>query len=350
MYKPRYRLSRIMPVAAVATFGAVLSATSPVSAEDAAAFYKGKTVKFIVGVGVGGGFDTYARMLAPHFAKALDATIVVENQPGAGGIIALNGMTVGASDGLRFQIINGTPLLLGQLLEQKNIRYDLRTLDNLGSVSAEPWAALVRTESPIKTVADLVKPGQKIRWGGTGPTGGPGDGASITCEALRLDCKVVMGYRGSAEIALAMQRNEIDALYVTDASAFNYQKNKQARVIAVGDRKRSELMPQVPTLFEALKLTPEQQWWLDFRADLNEFGRVLVATPNVPADRLAFLRAAIKKVLTDPAVIAEAAKKGRSIAYRDGPTMQKIAEKMLSGLDAKRKAQVRQVVLTKYSQ
>ena len=78
-------------------------------------------------------------------------------------------------------------------------------------------------------------------------------------------------------------------------------------MIAVGDRKRSELMPKVPTLFEALKLTPEQQWWLDFRADLNEFGRVLVTTPNVPADRLAFLRAAIKKVLTDPELIADAA-------------------------------------------
>ncbi|MGE0626916.1 MAG: tripartite tricarboxylate transporter substrate-binding protein [Hyphomicrobiaceae bacterium] len=343
-------LKRMGTLTAATGLAALVSLTGSANAlaEDAAQFYKDKTVRFIVGVGVGGGFDQYARMLAPHIAKQLGATVVVENQPGAGGIIALNTMSVAQPDGLRFQIINGTPLLLGQLLGLKNIRYDLTKLEHLGAVSAEPWAALVSTKLPIKTPQDLVSYGKQISWGATGPTGGPSDGAAITCQALKLNCQIVTGFRGSAEIALAMERGEVDALYVTDASALNYAKNKQARPVGVGARKRSTLLPDVPTFYETLKLAPEQQWWLDLRTELNEFGRVLVTTTGVPADRLAYLRGAIKKVLTDPAVIAEGAKRRRYIEFREPAAVHNLAKKLLGTLDAKQKAEVNDVIMKKF--
>lgn len=334
--------------AAIAGLGLAVLGGPPAGAEDQAQFYKGKTVRFIVGVGVGGGFDTYARMLAPHLSRALDATVVVENQPGAGGVLALNQLQIAQPDGLRLMIVNGTPSLLAQLLEQDNIRYDLAKLDHLGVVAAEPWSVLVSPGSPIRTPQDLAAPGLKLRFGGTGPTGGPSDGAAITCEGLKLDCRIVLGYRGSAEIALAMQRGEVDGLYVTDASAVTYEKGSQGRVVGTAARKRSTLLPAVPTFYEALPLTPEQVWWLDFRAELNEFGRILVTTPGMPPERLAHLRAAVRKVLTDPAVIAEGAKTQRFIEYRDGETMQKLAVKILTSLPPQRKAQVREVVLKKY--
>lgn len=327
---------------------AVVLAGAPVAAQPAAEFYKGKTVRFIVGVGVGGGFDAYARMLAPHIGKALDATVVVENMPGAGGLIALNQMAAATPDGLRFKILNGTPSLLAQILEQDNIKYDLTTMPHLAGVAAEPWGVLVGQQTGIKTAQDLVKPGRKIRWGGTGPTGGPSDGASLTCQALGLDCRVVLGYRGSAEIALAVQRGELDALYVTDASLAQYQKAQQGEVIAMASRKRSAVLPQVPTLYETLKLTKEQEWWLDFRAELNGYGRVLLTMPGIPADRLAYLRTSIRKVLTDAAVVAEGAKTQRFIEYRDGETMQAVATKLVKQLSGERKAQVREAVLKKF--
>ena len=327
---------------------AMALAGGPVMAQPAAEFYKGKTVRFIVGVGVGGGFDAYARMLAPHIGKVLDATVVVENLPGAGGLLALNQMAVAAPDGLRFKILNGTPSLLAQILEQENIKYDLTTMPHLAGVAAEPWGVLVGTHTGIKTPQDLVKPGQKIRWGGTGPTGGPSDGASLTCQALGLDCRVVLGYRGSAEIALAVQRGELDGLYVTDASLAQYLNAQQGLVVAMASRERSKVLPAVPTLYETLKLTKEQEWWLDFRAELNSYGRVLLTMPGIPADRLAHLRAAIAKVLTDPAVIAEGAKTQRFIEYRDGATMQGLATKLVKQLSGERKAQVREAVLKKF--
>ena len=334
----------------LAIAGAALAlAGQPAAAQDAAEFYKGKTVKVIVGVGVGGGFDAYARMIAPHLGRVLEATVVVENLPGAGGILALNQMMIAPPDGLRFKIVNGTPSLLAQLLEQENIKYDLTKMPHLALIAAEPWGVLVSPTSPIKTPQDLVKPGLKIRWGGTGPTGGPSDGASITCQALKLDCRVVLGYRGSAEIALAVQRGELDALYVTDASLATYQKGQQGHVVGIAARKRSELLPHVPTFYETLKLDTEQEWWLDFRAELNEYGRVLLTMPGIPADRLAHLRASIAKVLNDPAVIAEGAKTQRVIAYRDGDTMQKLAHKLINSLTPERKAEVREVVLKKFT-
>lgn len=343
-------MTRHRVLTAVWAAGLVIAgyAATPARAETAAEFYKGKTVRFVVGVAVGGGFDAYARMLAPHIGKLLEANVVVENQIGAGGMLAMNQLMIAQPDGLRIKIVNGTPTLLSQLLGQENIKFDFTKIPHLGLIAAEPWGMLVSPDSPIKTPADLMKPGLKIRWGGTGPTGGPSDGASITCEALQIDCRVVLGYRGSAEIALGVQRGELDALYVTDTSAATYEKGNQARVVGIAARKRSALLPQVPTFYEALKLSDEQKWWLDFRAELNEYGRVLLTMPGIPADRLAHLRAVIAKVLTDPAVIAEGEKTSRPIDYRDGLSMEAIAKKLLTQLSDERKAQVRDVVLRKY--
>ena len=93
-----------------------LATASSASAQDSAAsFYKGKNVRFVVGLGVGGGFDAYARMIAPYLSRELDATVIVENLPGAGGLLALNQMFTGQPDGLRLLIVNGTPAALGQL-------------------------------------------------------------------------------------------------------------------------------------------------------------------------------------------------------------------------------------------
>jgi tripartite-type tricarboxylate transporter receptor subunit TctC len=206
--------------------GAMMLAASAAAAqaEDAAAFYKGKTLRFVVGLGVGGGFDAYARMIAPYLAKELDATVIVENQPGAGGLLALNQIYAAQPDGLRLMIVNGTPAALGQLLGQENIRYDLTKVEHLGVISAYPWVWLVGPKTELKSVADTMKPGVKVRWGGTGPSAGPADGALVTCEALRIDCSVILGYKSSGDIALAMERGEVDALYVSDSSAANFAR------------------------------------------------------------------------------------------------------------------------------
>src|SRR3979490_2784467 len=127
-------------------------------AQDAErAYLSGKTVRLVVGYGPGGGYDAYARMIAPHLSKVLGTSVVVENQPGAGGLVALNRIYTAAPDGLTMMIVNGTRASLSQLTEQAGVRFDLGQLGYLGTVSASPWMWLVGPNSTIKTPQDAMK-------------------------------------------------------------------------------------------------------------------------------------------------------------------------------------------------
>src|ERR1700736_3050409 len=112
----------------------VLMVAAPATrAQDAErAYFNGKTVRLVVGYGPGGGYDAYARMIAPHLSKALGASVMVENQPGAGGLVALNRIYTAVPDGLTMMIVNGTGAALSQLTEQVGVRYDLGQLGYLG--------------------------------------------------------------------------------------------------------------------------------------------------------------------------------------------------------------------------
>ena len=324
--------------------GLTLSMSVSARAQDAAAFYKGKTVHFVVGLGVGGGFDAYARMIAPYLAQELGANVVVDNLPGAGGLLALNQIYTGQADGLRLLIVNGTPAGLGQLIEQDNIRYDLAKFDHLGVISAYPWIWVASKQSGVKSIADALQPGRKIRWGGTGPSDGPADGAAITCEALKLDCQTILGYRSSGEITLAMERGELDSLYISDSSAANFTQAGQVNPVASMARVRSALLPNVPTVYEQAKLTPDQEWWFDFRANLNDLGRILVTSPGTPPERLAFLRDAVRRALTNPALIAEGEKGQRFVAYQAPEKAVEITRKVLTAVTPEQKKRIREAV------
>ena len=337
-------MTRRSILSGLVALGVTLSMSLSARAQDAAAFYKGKTVHFVVGLAVGGGFDAYARMIAPYLAQELGANVVVDNLPGAGGLLALNQIYTGQADGLRLLIVNGTPAGLGQLLEQDNIRYDLAKFDHLGVISAYPWIWLASKQSGIKTVADAVQSGRKIRWGGTGPSDGPADGAAITCEALKMDCHTILGYRSSGEIALAMERGELDGLYVSDSSAANYTQAGQVNPVASMARVRSTLLPNVPTVYEQAKLTPDQEWWFDFRANLNDLGRILVTSPGTPPERLAFLRESVRRALSNPALITEGEKSQRFVAYQAPEKALEITRKVLNAVTPEQKKRIREAV------
>ena len=325
---------------------AILACANAARAEDSEAFYKGKTVRFIVGVGVGGGFDAYARMIAPFLAKELGANVIVENLVGAGGLLSLNQTYAAPPDGLRLLIVNGTPAGLGQLLGQDNLRYDLLKFDHLGIIAAYPWMWVVGNKSGIAGVKDGLG-GKLVRWGGTGPSDGPADGAATSCEALKMNCKIVLGYKGSAEIALAMERGEVDSLYVSDSSAFAYVQAGQAVPVASMGHVRSPLLPQVPTVFEQTSLTPDQEWLLDFRSNLNDLGRILVTTPGTPADRLAFLRGAVQRALANPELIAEGERTQRFIAFQSPARALETAAKSLTGVPPAQAARMREVIFNR---
>ena len=292
-----------MKMVSAAIFGimvAVWSALGTIPVRQAraqeadASFYKGKTVRIAVGFSAGGGLDVYARLIAPFLAKALDANVVIENQPGAGGLISLNSMAVSPPDGLRISLLQGSGVALSQITGDKAVRFDLSAFEFLGNVDAPPWVWLVAPSSRLRTPADINRQA-RLSWASTGAISGLTGAASITCAALNLDCRVVVGYPSTNDGALAMSRGEMDSMYGMDSSIGSFLQGGQARPLVTIGRERSKLYPDVPTVYESFTLTAEQKWLFDFQATLQDLGRILIAPPGVPAGRLQILREAVKR-------------------------------------------------------
>lgn len=334
-----------MPAPRILACLALLTAScGPAAAQNAEAeFYKGKTVRVVVGFGPGGGYDIYARMLAPYLGKSLGATVIVENQPGAGGTTALNRVMAAPPDGLTLMLVNGLAAAFSQLTDQPGVRFDLGRLSHLGTVSASPWVWLGGPNATIDTPKKAVEAKKRFMWPGSGPIDGISDGAAFTCEALRLDCRIVMGYPGSNEAAMAVTRGEMDMIYVSDTSANNYVKAGNNKAVANMGRVKSRFFPNLPTIFEALPLDADQQWIFDLHATAENLGRILVASPGVPAERLAYLRATVKAALSDPQLVAEGEKTQRYIDFIDAEPTQKATLNVVN-LTPDQKKRVQEIV------
>ena len=337
-------------VAALALLAGLATAASlaPAQAEDAMAFYKGKTVHFIVGYGPGGGYDTYARMLAPHFEKATGATVVVENKPGAGGITALNQLVRGEPDGLSIQVLNGEAAILSQLTKKAGVAYDMTKVSILARIEEEPHFLLVNPKMP-DSLKDIIASGKKVKFSAGSRTDNLGDYAAVLCEALKMNCQIITGYKGSKGASLALFSGEADALTISESSGFRYASGGKAKIILTIGHARSKLKPDIPTVYEAFKLSPDQKWWFDFRLAIKSFGRSLVGPPGIPADRLAYLRKVWKDILTDKTVIAEFAKKKRGISYAPPDALKKTVDEELGALPADKRNKVNEVLLKKFS-
>jgi tripartite-type tricarboxylate transporter receptor subunit TctC len=318
---------------------------SPAPAQDAEkAFYAGKTVRMVVGSGTGGGYDIFSRMIAPYLAKTLGTTVIVENQPGAGGMIALNRLFVAPPDGLQISLSNGTGAAFAQLIGDQAARFDLARFTYLATVGAPPGLWLVGPNSPIREVQQALDAKMKWRWASSGGTSGLGIGAAFTCEALKLDCHVVQGYKGSADAGLAVTRGEMDALYVPESSANNFVKAKQNWALATMSRTKSRFFPDRPTIFEAARMDADGTWVMDFLANVEKLGRILVAPPGIPPARLAFLREAVKETLHNPQLIADGEKAERIIEYLDPAATLQNAVAVVAEVTPAQKARVMKII------
>ena len=314
---------------------------SAAQAQDAEkSFYAGKTVRMIVGSGPAGGYDIFSRLIAPYLAKTLGATVIVENQPGAGGLIALNRLYVAPPDGLQISLANGTSAAFAQLTGDQAARFDLTKFTYLSTVGAPPGLWLVGPDSPIREVQQAIDAKMKWRWASAGGTSGLGIGAAFTCEALKLDCHIVQGYKSSADAGLAVTRGEMDAVYVPESSANHFVKSKQNWALATISRTKSQFFQDRPTVFEAAKIDPDRLWAMDFLANLEGTGRLLMAPPGIPPARLAYLQAAVKETLLNPQLIAESVKMERIVEYLDPASTYKNVVSVVSGITPEQKARV----------
>lgn len=344
----RVKLRSFVSAALGASLLAVLPA--PAVAESAAAFFQGKQARFYTMGSPGGGYDTYMRALIPHLEKKLGARMLPTNEPGAGGLIAVNRTVNAPADGLTILLVGGETLVTAQLYDAPGVNYDVRKLTWLARVSSEAKVALLGPKSPYASVADLVKSVTPVTWAGSSKIDGNTDFTAIMAHALGMKSKMIVGYKGTGDMNLAIQRGEVDGRVVSEESAALYGPSNGMRVVAVLARTRVEQFPDAPTLFESAELAPAQARLIDWRASIAGLGRLMVVTPGTPPERVDLLQKTLAEIIRDPAFVAEAKKLSLSANHAGADEVRATVEQAMTLLDKAGLAEIRQIALDRYYQ
>ena len=321
-------------------------AAMPAWAQDVAAFYKGKQLRFIVGSAVGGGYDAYARFVARHLGRFIPGNpgFVVQNMPGAAGAVAAGHLyNAAAKDGTVMEMFQ-REVLVAPLLESRNIenRYDARKFNWLGSLNSETGVVVVRSTTSHKTFDDLLT--KEIIAGSTGPSS---DFLTIAMnKILKTKFKLVGGYRSSTEVYLAIERGEVEARVSNGWSGDKgivapWVRDGKARLLVALTLKKSRELPELPLVTDFVRDATDRQV-LELILYGGLWGRPFALPPDVPKDRVAALRKAFGDMMRDPEFIAEAQKLDLDLDVMDGTQIDEILSKAYTSrpeiVEAARKA------------
>jgi tripartite-type tricarboxylate transporter receptor subunit TctC len=295
-------------------------------------FYKGKTIRVIVGGSAGGGFDIYTRAMARHMGKHIpgNPALVVENMTGAGTFIAAKYLHSSAKpDGLSFGIFNGA-LILGRVLGMKGIDIDMRELEYLGVPVQDSTVCALRKESGITNMDQWFAAKTPIKLGGLSPGNSTSDVARVLSGSLGLPIQLVEGYKGTNEIRLAADAGELHgACWAWETLKVAWSKAIPAGDVNIVLQVTAKRIPELSNVPMALDLAKSDEARLLLKAgaiDPAAIVRVYVTTPRTPKDRLETLRKAFADTLKDPEFVAEAKKSNLDINPLSGDEVKKTVD------------------------
>jgi tripartite-type tricarboxylate transporter receptor subunit TctC len=310
-------------------------ACAPALPAAAADFYAGKTIELEVGADVGGGYDIYARAVARHLGRHIpgNPTVVVKNMPGAGsGRTALFISNVAPKDGATLgALMPGA--IIGPLLDDKaDTQFDPTKVIYIGSADAGTRVCATFQNSKIKTFEDARK--QKTILGATAAGGATRDYGYLHNHTSGTKFDVVAGYKGTADITLAMERGEVDGMCGWDWSSAKSQKSDWLRdhklnlLVQVGLEPNAELTQMgVPELWKYVDNEDDRKV-AELVVSQQIFQRSYIAPPGTPADQIATLRAAFDATMNDPQFLADADKVRIAITPLSGAKVQEIVQKL----------------------
>jgi tripartite-type tricarboxylate transporter receptor subunit TctC len=287
--------------------------------DSVAEFYRGKQITIVVGSSTGGGYDLYARHLARHFGKHVpgNPTVVVQNMPGAGGLVATNHLYARAPrDGLTIGIVQGT-LTFAQLAKSPQAMFDMKKFGWLGSANMTSNVCVFSPRAKIENARDLLNKEIII-----GASGGSTDFVPNLLNALvGTKFKLVKGYKATSEILPAIERGEVEGLcgWGWDGAQVNGRDYLDRGVISVGLESGTERHPElaargVPFMMDLVS-DDENKKILRFLFSYLVYVRPFITPPEIPDDRLKALQTAFAATLKDPDFLAEADKAGVEINY-----------------------------------
>jgi len=325
-------MKRFVVVNAVAAALAAASMAAPARAAD---FYAGKTLTFIVGADAAGGYDVYARTIAKNLARFIPGspTIVVQNMPGAGsGKAAAYLYSLAPKDGTTIGALFPGVIIDPLLQKHSTGGFDATKFTYLGSADSDARVCVTGPSSKITTFDQAMHQKTVIAASQTG--GSTSDYAFMTKKATGANLDVVNGYKGTAEILVAIERGEAEGVCGIDWSSFKTQRpqwlrDKTAHVIvqaAVGPNAELAAL-KVPNLLTFVKSDLDKQA-VSLVVGQQVFSRPYVAPPGVPAAQAKILRDAFAAVLRDPQFLADAQKARLSIAPSSAETVEQTVEKL----------------------
>jgi tripartite-type tricarboxylate transporter receptor subunit TctC len=304
-------------------------------------FYNGKTVRLIVGFTPGGFYDRWARLLSRYMPKYIpgNPNFVVQNMPGASSVIAANYVyNLTKSDGLTL-LVHINSLYLDQIVGRKEVKFDVRKFEFIGTQEKAPTMLYFRADSPIKSLADIIKASEPPKCGSTGTASTGYLLAKLLDEAFNAKLNTVTGYQGGSEIDVAVERGEIVCRGMDIPPHFGrepfetWHKKGFDRHILQGGPKRDPRLPDTPTLFELMDQfkSPEVTRRVT-RTVLasGDFGRPMVVGPGVPPDRVKTLRNAYAKAMRDPGLIDEAKKGQMDMEHTPGEELQNLMKEFMN--------------------
>jgi tripartite-type tricarboxylate transporter receptor subunit TctC len=348
----RYRLNFILGFFALCALPAVLPAAQagkPGFDENAVAkFYQGKTLRIVVGFSAGGGYDQYSRVIARHLSKYIpgNPAVIVDNMPGVGSIIAANHVFNAApKDGTIIGNISG-PIVLEQLFGAPSVQFDMAKFHYLAVPVSESYMMIVHKRTGVSKFDELRgEKGKQVSFGAI-PGSTVEHAPILVKEALNINLKVVSGYKGTADVRLALESGEVDGFFNTWTSSkiTSYDKIKSGEWVLLAqmtDKPMKDLIiPNVPTI-PMIARSEEQRLLLKYGTSTpNDFGKVYVAPPGVPADRAQALESAFARVFKDKDLRADADKGKLEIDPLIGSSIQKLVVEFLGmPADVKNKLQ-----------
>jgi tripartite-type tricarboxylate transporter receptor subunit TctC len=294
-------------------------------AQDVAAFYRGKTLRILVGFSAGGGFDQYARAVARHIGRYIPGgpTVIVQNMPGAAGLNSVKYLAAAApSDGSVINAFN--PGLIAQSLTVPD-KIGLSFLDfaSLGSITEDFRACHTWNATGIKTWQDvLARP--KVIFGNTGVGTAAYIDGRILSELFGVKVQQVLGYPGSTEKRIAIERGELEG-DCTGWPAIPEHWVREGKITVHLRFSRALLpgMPESAAVARDLLTDPKKQQILDLLTASSLVGRPYIAPKATPPERLAALRAAFDATMRDPEFLAEAAKQFLTVAPMTGAEVER---------------------------
>jgi len=323
-------MSKWLLPAVVATMTALVASTMvpSVQAQDSVAqFYRSKQINLFVGSTAGGGYDSYARLLARKFSTYIpgNPVIVPQNMPGAGSNkLAGYIYSVAPKDGTAIGAIFSGAIV--QPLFGDPVQHDPSKLIYLGTANIEAFLCLARTDAPVKAFQDAFE--KELILGSSNEGGSTRDFAAMLNNVLGTRFRLVTGYPGSNEIILAIERNEVQGACGIGWSSVAPQRARllergRTHVIAqLASRGHREMNRMgIPLAIDFAK-SDEDRSVIDLIYRQLVFGRPYILPPGVPADRVAALRKAFMDTFRDPEIIAEAARMQLDIDALSGDEVQ----------------------------